>query len=72
MRLVNAAKKSEITNRAKTPEISLYFTFLHFFLMPKVKPDEETVKFLAIFDHVIRRLATNSKELPSTIFRAIT
>src|SRR5262249_36105390 len=40
--------KSEI----KMSLISLYYTFLHFFLMHKVKVGEETVKFLANFDHL--------------------
>src|SRR5262245_51043433 len=32
--------------KPKPPEISLYFTFYHFFLMLKMKPDKETVRFL--------------------------
>src|SRR5260370_2455456 len=52
MRLIRAVKKSEIAN----PQKPLKFNFIAlsntFFLMPKVKCGKETVKFLAIFDHV--------------------
>jgi hypothetical protein len=46
---VKAVKKSDM----KMSLISLYFTFYHFFSMTKVIIGKETVKFLAIFDHVL-------------------
>jgi len=45
-------RTSEGQNPRKTPEISLYFTFYHFFSDAEVKVDKETAGFLSVFDRL--------------------
>jgi hypothetical protein len=59
-----AVKKSEM----KMSLISLYFTFLHFFSIAKVKGGKETVKFLAIFDHLNLQPSTFNLQLLTRLF----